>query len=318
MRRLRQRSAAAPAPRRNGWLRRSVSLLHLRRSTGDAVASEVGVRSPCLTAWSGRGGGGAAIIVAAIAAAARARPDAAMAADTPASDTTLLPVTAAPSTAFADSEIKARLDAPGTLTIAGEPVHAALLRRFYAGANFEPVWATRQAQATALWHAVLSAGDHGLDPDLFHVGAFAKTALSATDRDMLLSDAFLGYPDALARVVVPSEARTEDEDLSPGTIDVVAVLDEALVSPSPEATIEALAPRSPEYAALQRAYQSYQAIVKAGGWRHAPESPTPARNRLLQQRLAAEGFLRAGYATNVFDEPTIEALKKFQARSGFE
>ena len=232
---------------------------------------------------------------------------------------TPLPVTASPGVTPGDSDVKTRLDAAGVLSIGGEPAHAALLRRFYAGHNFEPVWATRQTQATALWHAVLGAGDQGLDPDLFHVAAFAKTALSPADRDMLLSDAFLSYADALARGAVPSDARTEDEDLSPAPVDVVAALDMAITSPNPVAMIEALAPHTPEYAALRRAYQSYQAMAKAGGWPHVPETATaPDRNRLLQQRLAVEGFLPAGYASNALDEPTLEALKKFQERYGLE
>jgi len=285
----------------------------------DAETNEVGVRSPCLTARSGRGRR-AATIVAAIAAAVLAIPCEALAAaaDAPTSDTTLLPVTAPPGVAAADSDIKARLNAAGPLTIAGEAVHATLLKRFYAAHDYAPVWATRQVQATALWHAVLNAGDHGLDPDLFHVSAFAKTALSPADRDMLLSDAFLGLAEALARGVATSDARNDEEDLAPGPVDVVAALDTAIASADPEGAIEGLAPHTTEYAALQRAYQAYQAIVKAGGWPNVPESTAPDRYRLLQQRLAAEGFLRADYGTNVFDEPTLEALKKFQERYGLE
>jgi murein L,D-transpeptidase YcbB/YkuD len=49
-----------------------------------------------------------------------------------------------------------------------------------------------------------------------------------------------------------------------------------------------------------------------------PETPTPDRFRLLQQRLSVEGFLRAGYDTNLFDEETVQALKKFQQRYGLE
>jgi L,D-transpeptidase YcbB len=228
---------------------------------------------------------------------------------------TLLPATASPNAPAGNDEIKARL-AGGPLSIAGEPLHVALLRRFYDEHGDQPVWATHPAQATALWHAVLNAGDQGLDPDNFHVAAFAKTATSPIDRDMLLSDAFLSYAEALARGVVPSDARTDDEDLSPGPVDVVAVLDSALTSPDPEATIAALAPQSPEYAALRRAYASYKAIAKAGGWPQVPEIETANRARLLQQHLAVEGYLPAGYATGNFDEQTLQALKKFQDRHG--
>src|SRR5579872_719706 len=234
----------------------------------------------------------------------------------PAGANALLPVTASPNAPLGDSEIKARLAGSGPLSIVGEPIHAALLRRFYDEHGDQPVWATHPAQATALWHAVLNAEDQGLDPDDFHVAAFAKTALSPIDRDMLLSDAFLGYADALARGVIPNEARTDDEDLSPGPVDVVAALDSALTSVDPEATINGLAPKTPDYAALRRSYESYRAMAKAGGWPHVPEAQAPERARILQQRLSIEGYLPAGYASGAMDAQTVQALKKFQERHG--
>jgi murein L,D-transpeptidase YcbB/YkuD len=235
---------------------------------------------------------------------------------TPGSDNPLPPVTASPNGAAIDTEIKARLAVPGPLSIAGEPLHAALLRRFYDDHGDQPIWATHTAQATALWHAVLNAGDQGLDPDSFHVAAFAKTVLSPTDRDMLLSDAFLGYAEALAHGKVPSEARTEDEDLAPEPVDVVAVLDAALNGPDPEAAIVGLAPKTVEYTVLRKAYASYKAMAKAANWPHVPEIETTDRTRILQHRLAAEGYLPAGYTTGAMDQQTVQALKQFQERHG--
>lgn len=253
----------------------------------------------------------------ALLGAALLLPPLALASETPADDPVAAPITALASAPFGNDEIKARLAGSGPLSIAGEPLHAALLRRFYDDHADQPVWATHPAQATALWHAVLNAGDQGLDPDDFHVAAFAKTGLSPVDRDMLLSDAFLGYAAALANGVMPSEARNDDEDLSPGPAgDVVAALDAALSSADPAAAIEALAPQTPDYAALRRAYQSYRAIAKAGGWPHVPETPSAERIRALQQRLAVEGYLPTGYATNLLDEETVQALKNFQERHG--
>jgi murein L,D-transpeptidase YcbB/YkuD len=287
-----------------------VTYLHRWRSLRGAATNEGVVGFPHRTTAPLT----AAILSIALGATAMASEEKA-----PASDAnTLLPVTASPTAPSGDSEIKTRLGSAGMLSIAGEPLHAALLRRFYAGHDNQPVWATHPTQATALWHAVLNAGDQGLDPDSFHAAAFAKTTLSPTDRDLLLSDAFLGYAEALARGAVLGEGKNEDEDLSPEPVDVVAVLDSTLTSPNPEATIEGLAPNTAAYAALRRAYEAYRAMVKAGGWPHVPETQTADRDRILQRRLAIEGFLPAGYATNVFDEQTTQALKKFQERHGLE
>ena len=157
-------------------------------------------------------------------------------------------------------ELKARLDFPGKLTVAGERVHDQLLRRFYTAHGYQTVWTSHPAEASRLWSAVLLAGKHGLDPTLFHSTTLTErgTALSPIERDLLLSDAFLGYADALSRGAMPIEDRADDEDLTPEPVDVVAVLDAAIANPDPPKLIEALAPSSPEYLAMRRAYAEYR------------------------------------------------------------
>ena len=161
------------------------------------------------------------------------------------------------------TEIQARLERSG-LAVAGEHLHVALLRRFYAAHNYEPVWDSHQAQATALTPAITRAGEHGLDPELFHATALRNAAsLPTTDRDLLLSDAFLAYADALARGVLPVELRMDDEDLKPEPVDAAMALDSAINSADPAAAIEALAPNTPEYQAMRRALQYYQSAAAA-------------------------------------------------------
>jgi hypothetical protein len=114
------------------------------------------------------------------------------------------------------------------VVVGGEQLHGALLRQFYAAHNFEPVWTVRQAQADALLNAVLRAGEHGLDPDMFHGALLRNTAaLPPIERELVLSDAFLAYAEALARGAVPIELRMDDEDLTPEPISVAAALDNA-------------------------------------------------------------------------------------------
>ena len=162
-------------------------------------------------------------------------------------------------------ELKARLDAPGKLIAAGERMHIALLRRFYAAHGFQTVWDAHPIEMARLREAVLGADHHGLDPRLFHAAAFGDRAarLTPVERDLLMSDAFLSYADALSRGAMPIEDRADDEDLTPEPVDVVAVLDSAIAAPDPAMVIEALAPASPEYVAMRRAYGETQTAANA-------------------------------------------------------
>lgn len=207
-------------------------------------------------------------------------------------------VASAPIPAPVDTPIHNRIES-ADLRIDGQKLHAALLRQFYAAHDFQPVWESRKAQAEALLRAVARAGEHGLDVELFHAALLRKLAsLSPIDRDLVLSDAFLAYADALARGAVPIENRYDDEDLTPDPIDVAAVLTQAIDSPDPASVIEGLAPRSPAYLALQRALQSYRSddfsAARAGGASRSSEAQRRAlivnleRLRWLPRQLPAD------------------------------
>lgn len=190
--------------------------------------------------------------------------------------------TAAPAAPLVgDPEIRSRLDTGAGLVIAGERLHASLLRQFYAMHNYDRVWPTRQAQADALLRGIMRAEEHGLDPELFHAALLRNpTSLSPIDRELLLSDAFLGYADALARGALPVEQRMDDEDLNPGSVDVVGTVERAINSPDPSAVVETLAPQMPAYKALQRALASSR----------IPAEPTAAALRgRPPQHAASEG-----------------------------
>jgi murein L,D-transpeptidase YcbB/YkuD len=185
-----------------------------------------------------------------------------------------------------NTDLRDLIDGAGELVVAGEHLNVGLLKRFYARRDFDPVWATRRAQAEALMGVVLRARDHGLDPELFHAALLQHdTALSPLERDLLLSDAILSYADALARGAVPVERRGDDEVLAPEPIDVAAVLDDAADSPNPAAVIEALAPATPTYWALRQALQTYRLGAASG-------SKAPAdRLRTIEVNLERQRWL---------------------------
>ena len=166
-----------------------------------------------------------------------------------------------------NTELEDRLDTARRMTVAGERVHERLLRRFYAAHGYETVWDGHADVVAALWSTILSAGDQGLDPASFHSAILSGRlkALSPIERELLLSDAFLSYADALARGAMPVDEREDDEDLTPKSVDVVAALDDAISAPDPAKVIEALGPASPEYMAMRRAYANYLALAASGG-----------------------------------------------------
>src|SRR5260370_18169614 len=129
--------------------------------------------------------------------------------------------------------------------------------------GYQTVWDRPPGEAARLRDALFRAGDHGLDPDLFHSAGLGEhsSTLPPVERDLLLSDAFLSYADALSRGVMPIEERADDEDLTPAPVDVVAVLDAAIADRDPAKAIEALAPSSSEYTAMRRAYAEYRTIA---------------------------------------------------------
>ena len=199
----------------------------------------------------------------------------------------------APTVVHANTELSERIESAPRSAVGGEQLNVELLRRFYARHGFSPVWSTRQAQADSLMKAVLRAGDHGLDPELFHTDLLqSPAALPTLDRELLLSNAFLSYADALARGIMPIERRRDDEVLTPGPIDVAAALDAAIDSPNPAAVIEALAPKTPTYRLLRQALQNSRAGKPAGGKAATPRVREIAvnleRQRWLPRQLPAD------------------------------
>lgn len=187
-----------------------------------------------------------------------------------------------------ETALARRLAASPEVTVAGQKLNADRLRRFYAHHDFAPVWTTRKWQAEALTEAVSRAGDHGLAPERFHAPLLATSAaLGQLDRDLLLSDAFLAYADALARGAVPVERRRNEETLTPGPIDVVAELDAAIDSPDPAKAIESLAPATPTYRLLREALRDFPA-GKADAARRQAIVVNLERERWLPRRLPAD------------------------------
>src|SRR5689334_16756506 len=149
------------------------------------------------------------------------------------------PVAAPAAPPVPQTEIQARLERSG-LAVAGEHLHVALLRRFYAAHNYEPVWDSHQSQATALMQAVMRAGELRMDDeDLKPEPVDAALAL----------DSAINRPDPAAAI----------EALAPNTPEYLAMR-RALLSYQSDAA----APASPQH------------VHVAPGQRQPRPTPSPA------------------------------------------
>ena len=169
--------------------------------------------------------------------------------------------------------------------VAGEALDGVLLRRFYVRRDFEPVWATREAEARAFTAAVLRARDHGLDPELFHADLLRRMDSFPPDRrELLLTHAVLTYAEALTFGALPPSRRKDREALLPEPVDVTKVLHHALDGPDPLAAIEALAPQTPPYIALRQALQRHRATSQ-------PNRTQVNRLRVIEANLERQRWL---------------------------
>ena len=191
-----------------------------------------------------------------------------------------------PMAGYTSTDLGQLLNAP-ELVLSGERLNVGLLRRFYARHDFRPVWTTRTLQANSLLTAVLRADEQGLPPELFHANRLrSASTLPPLARELLLSDAFLSYADALAHGVTPIERRRDDEALRPEPIDAAAALDAAISTPNPAEAIEALAPTTPTYRLLRRALQNSEAGLPVGG-----KTAATSRLRTIEVNLERERWL---------------------------
>ena len=53
-------------------------------------------------------------------------------------------------------------------------------------------------------------------------------------------------------------------------------------------------------------------------WRNTQKAPTSDRYKEIQQALASKGYLESGAPSGVWDNSSVEALKKFQADQSLE
>ena len=211
--------------------------------------------------------------------------------------------------------------AEATLRNQGLAVESSAIRAFYALHGGPCAW--DGASGEALISFVDNAGDHGLDPALFHSAAVRSDRYTGEIRDVLMTDAALKYAGAMTRGLsarpVPQDERAADTHPEGAAINSLSA---ALSRGQVGAWFETLQPKSLTYGRLQGALIAYREIAEDGGWQTLPGGMRlrpKKKSRLvvqLKRRLAIEGDLSFDDGGPVYDGAVRAAVLRFQERNG--
>ena len=92
-----------------------------------------------------------------------------------------------------------------------------------------------------------------------------------------------------------------------------------LLAQNPTTSKKAPAKSTAKKTASQKKSPSKKTPAKsARSWRSTQRTPTPERYRDIQQALATKGYLHTSSPNGVWDNSSVEALKKFQQDQNLE
>ncbi|MEI7695572.1 MAG: L,D-transpeptidase family protein [Chlorobium sp.] len=208
------------------------------------------------------------------------------------------------------------------------------LDQFYSAGGYQPLWTNRQ-RVDELIAAVEGSAADGLNPSdyyLFRIRQSTADSLLSpakqAQHDLLLTKAFLTLAGHLRYGKVDPEALEpywkshEKRDFR--LLD--ETLQRVLAAGSITAVFQELRPQDANYDLLKKGLARYQAIAQLGGWPRLADGAVlkggcrDKRIAVLRKRLELSGDLAAESADTsaVFSREMVEAVKRFQSRSGIE
>ncbi len=229
---------------------------------------------------------------------------------------------------------------PSKTVIAGERIYSAvLIRSFYKARKYQPAWSQdgHLIQAVTLIKAVEEAYADGLTPDYYHLKiirslvktvqgkAFPDTS-SLADLDMLLTDTFLTIGCHLSGGCVNPVTIETEWFAKRRTVDVSAVLEQALKNKQIRDSLDRLRPEQDSYYRLRQALAGYRELLSESEWPLISNGPLLKKGSMsdrvadLRKRLAASGDLgpdKAG-GGDLFDGTLMQSVISFQKRHGLK
>ncbi|GGB99867.1 L,D-transpeptidase [Marinobacterium zhoushanense] len=216
----------------------------------------------------------------------------------------------------------------------GEPIPDwAALGALYGASASAYLWHSADGEADqalidALLRTIDEAVAQGLSAARYHDRRLVNEP-GVARRDLLLSDALLRLITDMGQGQPEAGLQQRLWHLSRPEIDAVAMAQRALAERNPVGVVMELAPRTQEYKALTELYQHYLLISR--------EQPLPAlpnnlilqpgeqsevvpllRRYLVRQGDADPDPIAMATAPDLYDQPLVAALQRFQMRHGLE
>ncbi len=221
---------------------------------------------------------------------------------------------------------------------------APIIPLFYERRGFQPCWSRNgqlDVNTTELVAALTNADADGLRSTDYHLYTI-RYLLSKLDRlqgegktlapdelvdlDLLLTDAFFLYGSHLLKGRINPETIDEQWVTADNTVDLAAILEEALANEGVTIALQSLRPPHGGYKRMAKALARLQDIASRGGWpavgsgSNLQEGVRHRRVYALRQRLMLSGDYNYTEVTtgNLFDEKLTNAVLRFQQRHGLE
>ena len=217
-----------------------------------------------------------------------------------------------------------------------------LVREFYQGRQYRPVWSRRGrllSSVRSLVTSIREAEEEGLFPGDYHFDLiltnlkdFARLAGGAlrhltsvlSDLDLLLTDAFFILATHLAQGKVDPDTTETEWEAPCRSLDVMQLLHDSLASGRIAESLRSLSPQHSYYAGLKQALQRYRELVWKDDWpgisggRELRAGDKGKRVDALKKRLMMEGYDVPAKlaATDVFDHDTELSVCSFQEKHG--
>ena len=218
------------------------------------------------------------------------------------------------------------------LSVATSQLDWALVRDFYEGRDFAPVWTDGNTLRNEAWFAIdrlARADEDGLFPDEYHVDEIYRgigESVAVDTLELYLTDGLLRYIRHMRRGRLDPLTADTEWHIPPPAVDPVAELAGIVASPSIQDALQELIPRHSGYRRLRSLLQSLRSLGSMGGWPVVPPGASLERGgydqriHVLRHRLMLSGYL-SGFDyrdTYHYDAELERAVREFQSAHGLE